>query len=436
MRWGVILLPMALAACGGRVVPAGPDIGPAPIGPTASRPPVSNYQPTNAQPAVARPIPATPLAPQPVGAVPADATSAVMAGVLPGPALTSLPLDPRQAAGAVAGFRTSCNSLVRRTDASGLTRGTDWQPACAAVGSASDPVRFLTDYFEAVQVGDGKATATGYYEPEIAGSRERRPGYEVPIWARPDDLVEVDLGQFTDELKGKRIRGKIAGRNFVPYDDRAEIDAKGLDGRARIVAWAADTVELFFLQIQGSGRLRLPDGGIMRIGYDTQNGRGYTGIGKLMLDRGLLQPGQASMQGIMGWLRANPEQGRAIMEENKSYVFFRVIGDAPLGAMGLPVAGLVSAAVDPRFIPLGAPVLLSMDRAEPNGVWIAQDTGGAIKGANRVDTFWGAGDQARAIAGGMKARGTAWVLVPRGTYQRLSAEGRLGGRLGGATPQP
>ena len=428
-RRGAIALPLTLAlaltACGGRVVPAAPGMAPA-------RPAASTYPLTNPQPAAARPIPATPIAPQPVGAVPVDATSAVLAGVLSGPALGSLPLDRRQAAGAVAGFRTSCNSLLRRTDASGLTRNADWQPACSAVANAGDPVRFLTDYFEAVQIGDGKATATGYYEPEIAGSRERRHGYEVPIWARPDDLVEVDLGQFSDELAGKRIRGKVSGRSFIPYDDRAEIDAKGLNGRAKIIAWAADPVELFFLQIQGSGRLRLPDGGIMRIGYDTQNGRGYTGIGKLMLDRGLLQPGQASMQGIMGWLRANPEPGRAIMEENKSYVFFRPIGDAPLGAMGLPVIGQVSAAVDPRFIPLGAPVLLSMDRAEPNGVWIAQDTGGAIKGANRVDTFWGAGDQARAIAGGMKARGTAWVLVPRGTYQRLVAEGRLGG----ATPRP
>lgn len=422
MRWGVLVLGLALAACGGRVVP--PAAGPAPYRPSAqpAQPRSPGYQPP-----AARPIAAIPIEPRPVGAVPANATSAVMAGVVPGPVLTSLPLDARQAAGAVAGFRTSCNSLMRRADTSGLTRNDDWRPACAAAPSASDPVRFLNDYFEAVQVGDGRATATGYYEPEIAGSRDRRPGYEVPIWARPDDLVEVDLGQFSDELKGKRIRGKVSGRSFVPYDDRAEIDAKGLNGRARIVAWAADGIELFFLQIQGSGRLRLPDGAIMRIGYDTQNGRGYTGIGKLMLDRGLLQPGQASMQGIMGWLRANPEKGRAIMEENKSYVFFRTIGDAPLGALGLPVIGLVSAAVDPRFIPLGAPVLLSMDRAEPNGVWIAQDTGGAIKGANRVDTFWGAGEQARAIAGGMKARGTAWVLVPRGTYQRLAAEGRLGG---------
>lgn len=420
MRWGVILLSLTLAACGGRIVP--PAAGP-------GAPPAS-YRP-GAEPPAARPIPATPIAAQPVGAAVAGATSAVMAGLVPGPALTALPIDQRQAAGAVTAFAASCNSLMRRTDSSGLTRGSDWQPACDRARSGADPVRFWTDNFEAIQVGDGQATATGYYEPEIAGSRDRRSGYETPIWARPDDLVEVDLGLFSDDLKGKKIRGKVTGRNFVPYDDRAQIDASGLNGRARILAWAADPIELFFLQIQGSGRLRLPDGQIMRIGYDSQNGRDYVGIGKLMLDRGLVPPGGASMQGIMSWLRANPQQGRAIMEENKSYVFFREIGNAPIGAMGLPVTGRASAAVDPRFIPLGAPVLLSMDRAEANGVWIAQDTGGAIKGTNRVDTFWGAGAEARAIAGGMKARGTAWVLVPRGTYQRLVAEGRVGG----AAPQ-
>jgi 3D (Asp-Asp-Asp) domain-containing protein len=214
---------------------------------------------------------------------------------------------------------------------------------------------------------------------------------------------------------------RVEGTNFVPYYDRTAIEQGALDGRAPVIAWAADPVELFFLQIQGSGRLRLPDGGVMRIGYATQNGRDYTGIGKLMLDRGILARGEASMQGIMAWLRANPEQGRAIMRENKSYVFFRELtGPGPLGAMGHPVTGQGSVAADPKFVPLGAPVFLSMDRQDANGLWVAQDTGGAIKGANRFDTFWGAGDEARAIAGGMAARGTAWLLLPKGTLARLT----------------
>jgi membrane-bound lytic murein transglycosylase A len=156
----------------------------------------------------------------------------------------------------------------------------------------------------------------------------------------------------------------------------------------------------------------------MRIGYESQNGRGYTGIGRLMKDRSLITDG--SMQGIVTYLRANPEEGRKVMQENKSFVFFRELtGAGPLGAMGYPVVGEASVAVDVRFIPLGAPLWLSMDRAEPNGIWVAQDTGGAIKGANRIDTFWGAGDRARAIAGGMAARGAALIFLPKAAVTRL-----------------
>jgi membrane-bound lytic murein transglycosylase A len=240
----------------------------------------------------------------------------------------------------------------------------------------------------------------------------------VPIYKRPADLIDVDLGLFSDDLKGKSIRGKVTGSKLVQYDDRAAIENGSLAGRGLEIAYANDVVDFFFLQIQGSGRLKLPDGGVMRIGYETQNGRGYTGIGRLMKDRGLITDG--SMQGIVTYLRANPDEGRKIMQENKSFVFFRELtGAGPLGAMGYPVVGEASAAVDVKFIPLGAPLWLSMDRAEPNGIWIAQDTGGAIKGANRVDTFWGAGDRARAIAGGMAARGSALIFLPKAAVARL-----------------
>ena len=154
------------------------------------------------------------------------------------------------------------------------------------------------------------------------------------------------------------------GRSFVPYDDRTAIEQGSLVGRSRVFAWAADPVALFFLQVQGSGRLRLPDGGVMRIGYDSQNGRDYTGIGALMKARGLLGPGQTSMQGIVQWLHDHPDEGRAIMRENRSFVFFREQTGAPQGALGVAVAGGVSAAADPKYVPLGAPVLLSMDRAD------------------------------------------------------------------------
>ena len=416
-RWGVLALAALLAACSGRIVPPNAGVTPPP-------PRVSG--------AVRQPTPATPLAPA-AGTTVAGAATAAAAGLVPGPAVASLPITDAGAAAALAAFRTSCASLVRRTDATGLTRGADWQAACDTAKGAGDARDFFSRQFETVQVGDGKAFATGYFEPEIAGSRTRRAGYEVPVYRRPGDLIDVDLGQFSDALKGKSVRGRVDGTKLVPFFDRTQIEEGALANRGLEIAWAADPVELFFLQVQGSGRLRLPDGGVMRIGYDSQNGRDYTGIGKLMRDRGLLGPGETNMQGIVAWLHAHPDEGRAIMRENKSWVFFRELtGAGPLGAMGLPVTGGTSAAADPKFVPLGAPVFLSMDRTDATGLWIAQDTGGAIKGPNRFDTFWGAGEEARAIAGGMSGRGTAFLLLPRGTLARLQ-----GARLqGSAAPQP
>ena len=405
-RGGIVALALSLSACGGGALqpPAVPSSHAVPL------------------------VPATPLPPVAAVTVP-GATTAAKAGLVAGPPIASLQLSETRAALALAAFRISCTALQSRVDGSGLTRGSDWQPACAAAAGigAGDARGFFVRWFESVQVGDGKAFATGYYEPEIAGSRDRRPGYDVPVYARPADLIDVDLSQFSADLKGKRIRGRVDGSNFLPYFDRGAIEQGALAERARVIAWAADPIDLFFLEIQGSGRLRLPDGAVMRIGYDSQNGRDYTGIGALMKARGLLAPGQTSMQGIVAWLRGHPDEGREIMRENKSYVFFREQQSAPLGALGLPVTGGVSAAADPRFVPLGAPVFLSMDRADATGLWVAQDTGGAIRGSNRFDTFWGAGDAASATAGGMAARGTAFLLLPVGTMARLTAERVDGG---------
>jgi membrane-bound lytic murein transglycosylase A len=350
--------------------------------------------------------------------------SALLAGVRPGPAISSLALTAEGARSALAAFRISCPALVKRTDASGLTRPGQWTAACAAAPSwpDGDAISFFRQYFETAVIGAGAAFATGYYEPEIAGSRTRAPGYDVPIYRRPPDLVEADLGLFGDAWKGKRIRGRVMDGKFVPYDDRAAIEAGSLGGRGLELAWAADPIEFFFLQVQGSGRLRLPDGQVMRIGYDSQNGRDYVGVGGLMRQRGLLAPGQSTMQGIMAWLRDNPEEGRAIMRENKSFVFFRELtGPGPIGALGLPVTARATVAADPAFVPLGAPVWLTLDRAEANGLWVAQDTGGAIKGANRFDTFWGAGEEARRIAGGMSGRGEAVLLLPKGALAAIDS---------------
>lgn len=401
-RYRAILLLAAvslLSACAGGIVPQG-------RGPATTPAPTHKPAPKPAQPAPT-----------------VSTESAISAGVAAGPPVSQIVTQSPRTAAALSAFRISCPSLLRRTDSSGLTLGQDWAQACAAAASWPDATAadFFARYFETAQIGPGTAFATGYYEPEIAGARAQGGVYQTAIYRRPDDLIDVDLGQFSDALKGKNIRGRVEGRKFVPYFARADIvDSGALSSKGLELAWAADPVEFFFLQVQGSGRLRLPDGSVMRIGYDGQNGRDYTGIGRLMKERGLIQAG--SMQDIMAYLRANPAEGRAIMNENKSFVFFKELtGAGPLGALGLPVTGEASVAADPKFVPLGAPVWLSVDRSEANGVWIAQDTGGAIKGANRFDTFWGAGERARTIAGGMSARGTSYVLVPVGTVARINA---------------
>ena len=372
--------------------------------------------------------PPAPSPPPPAVEAPKPQT-ALEAGVRPGPALANL--DPALAQRAFAAFKISCPSLTKRADASGLTTPDQWRPACeAAKAVGNDPEtagEFFRQNFELAAVGGGSSFITGYFEPQIRGSRTPLPGY-APVYRKPPDLVEVDAA--AAQAAGTPRRGRLENGVLVPYFDRAEIEDGALAGRGLEIGWAADPIEFFFLQIQGSGRLLLPDGGVMRIGYAGQNGRDYVGIGKLMKDRGLLGPGQTSMQGIVAWLRANPEAGKAIMRENKSYIFFQELtGAGPLGALGLPVTPRATVAADPKFVPLGAPVLLSVDRPEANGLWIAQDTGGAIKGANRFDTFWGAGDEAARIAGGMSGRGTAYVLVPKGTLAGLSA------RQSGASPR-
>jgi membrane-bound lytic murein transglycosylase A len=358
-----------------------------------------------------RPVPVPAPAP-----VPPPPQTALQAGVRGVP--VAFTLDAEAASRAYRAFAISCPSLVTRADASGLTRPEDWREACGYLIQHPDPVTvlaFFRDYFEPVQVGDGAAFATGYYEPEILGSRERRPGYDVPVYRRPPDLLDAN------PQTGERGRGRIDETGaYVLYHDRAAIEDGALAGRGLELAWAADPIDLFFLQIQGSGRLRQADGSVIRIGYAAQNGREYAAIGRLMREREILAP-PISMQRITQWLRANPEAGRALMRENRSYVFFQELsGPGPLGALGRPVTPRATVAADPRFVPLGAPVLLEgMDDPRADGLWIAQDTGGAIRGANRFDTFWGAGDTAATIAGSMQTRGRATLLLPRGAIERI-----------------
>jgi len=370
-----------------------------PVQPPAQQPP----------PTQPRPTPPQPLPPPPA--------NALQAGVaLAAPAV----LSEADAAEALGAFRLSCKSVVRRTDKSGLANPADWVTVCAQAATvpAGGASAFFQNAFDWVRVGDGKAFATGYFEPEIAASPVQAPGYTTPIYVSPPDLVRCTLPD------GKTGRGRIdENGQCTLYFTRADINRGVLAGKGLELAWAADPVELFFLEIQGSGRLRFPDGTVMRIGYANQNGRDYVAIGRLLKERGILPPGGTNMDSIVAWMRANPDAAQALMEENLSYIFFKVLtGPGPLGALGIPVTPRATVAADPNFIPLGAPVFLSVDRPEASGIWVAQDTGGAIKGSNRVDTFWGAGEDARRIAGGMSAKGQAFVLIPKGAAARALAQ--------------
>jgi membrane-bound lytic murein transglycosylase A len=323
-------------------------------------------------------------------------------------------------------FLQGCTTLGKRSA---------WQAVCAEAGAMTAPddaaVRaFFERRFQPWQAtqedGSAEGLVTGYYEPLLKGDRERSARARFPLYAAPDDLVSVDLADLYPELKSLRLRGRLVGNKLVPYPARKDIEAGSNGFRGKPVAWAEDPVELFFLQIQGSGRIELPGGGHLRVGYADQNGHPYQSVGKLLVERGELTLDQASMQGIKDWGAKNPDKLPELLAANPSYVFFRELpngGAGPLGALGVPLTGGRSIAVDPRFVPLGAPVFLATTQPNSplplNKLVMAQDTGGAIRGGVRADFFWGFGDAAGELAGRMKQRGRMWVLLPK-DYPLLS----------------
>ena len=278
--------------------------------------------------------------------------------------------------------------------------------------------------------GSPRGLVTGYYEPLLRGSRTRTAKYAQPVLGVPPDLLTIDLSEVLPDLKNMRLRGRLQGNKVVPYYSRAEITGKGLEKTFsdRVLLWVDDAVELFFLQIQGSGRVKLPDGSMVRLGYADQNGHPYKAIGRVLADRGEIPIEQASMQGIQAWARANPERLGGILDANPSYVFFREMPvrgngeEGPQGALGVPLTPGRSIAVDPRHVPLGAPVFLSTthpnSQAPLSRLVLAQDTGGAIRGVVRADFFWGFGADAGAQAGRMKQPGQMWVLLPPGVVPK------------------
>jgi membrane-bound lytic murein transglycosylase A len=311
-----------------------------------------------------------------------------------------------------------------------LGKRSGWKTVCdrswQVDGTDSRAVReFFRFYFQPYQVVNPDETVeglvTGYYEPVIRGDRERTERARYPVYGVPPDLVRVDLSSLYPELKHMRLRGRVVDNRLVPYFNRAEIGNETSGFSSRPIAWVEDPVDLLHLQTQGSGRVELPTGERIRIGYADQNGHPFRSVARILVERGELSAGEASVFGVRQWGRDNPEKLNAVLNENPSYVFFRQRPDSPsgpVGALGVPLTERRSIAVDPRFIPLGAPVFLSttwpLSDRPLNQLMLSQDTGGAIRGAVRVDFFWGLGDEAASQALRMKQGGRKWVLLPVG----------------------
>ncbi len=308
-----------------------------------------------------------------------------------------------------------------------LAKQPAWREACEAARALPAENAALRAFFETRfrpwrVVNPDESTeglVTGYYEPLLRGSRERSKSFSHAIYGVPDDLLVVDLGELYPELKNFRLRGRLDGRRVVPYWPRAELTPQSAALAGKALLWVADPIELFFLQVQGSGRVELPDGRRVRVGYADQNGHPYQSIGRWLVDKGELKLEDASMQGIQAWARANPKRLHELLNVNPSFVFFRELpdnGGGPPGALGVPLTPGRSIAVDPRAVPLGAPVFLATTQpasGQPmQRLVLAQDTGGAIKGAVRADFFWGFGAEAGAQAGRMRQKGEMWVLLP------------------------
>ncbi len=312
----------------------------------------------------------------------------------------------------------------------GLKSNASWQMVCNAAQNLNGPDEaglraFFEQNFQPYEVFNPdstlEGTVTGYYEPLIKGDRVRTTKAPHPVYAAPDDLIVVDLSSVYPELKSLRLRGKLQGNKVVPYATRGEIESGNNGFKGKPIAWAEDPVDIFFLQIQGSGRIELPDGSHLRIGYADQNGHPYKSIGKLLVERRELKLEEASMQGIKAWAAANPDKLAELLQSNPSFVFFKELPNGlsgPLGALGVPLTAGRSIAIDPKYIPLGAPIFLSTtwpNSPQPlNRLMMAQDTGGAIRGAVRADFYWGFGPEAGEQAGKMKQKGRMWVFLPKG----------------------
>lgn len=391
----VALLPLLLTACG--------------------TPPQAPQPQPSRQPDVVMPPPVGPVAvPAPAPAPPVPPMTPVSFDALPGWQQDDL----RQAWPA---FLASCRVLVKKAE---------WKTPCGAAGGVdAQDGKAIRRYFEAyfvpnqMRAPDGADTGliTGYYEPMLRGSRKRGGAFQTPLYRVPEDLVTVDLAGVYPSLKNMRLRGRLVGKTVVPYSTRAEIERAPLSGKELV--WVDDPVEAFFLEVQGSGRVRIAETGeTVRIAFADQNGHPYKVIGRWLVEQDELPADGVSAQSIKAWIAANPARRQELLNVNPSYIFFREerLPDSsvgPKGALGVPLSPARSVAVDPAFVPLGAPLFLSTthpaDGAPVQRLMLAQDTGGAIRGPVRADFFFGFGGDAADHAGRMKQSGSVWVLLPK-----------------------
>lgn len=310
-----------------------------------------------------------------------------------------------------------------------LAKEPAWRDVCDAAPliKGREPARvFFETRFAPYRVvgadGGTEGFITGYYEPTLRGSRKPSARNKYPLYSLPDDLLTLDLGTLTPEFStAPRVR--VDGKRVVPYHTRAAIDGEPSPLRGRELAWIDNAIDVFFLHVQGSGRVLLDEGGVMRVGFAGHNGHPYRSIGRVLIERGELTTQNASMQGIKAWAQANPARLTELLNQNARYVFFRELPpipeDSPPGALGVPLTPQRSIAVDQRYVPLGAPVHIATTWPNSNKplqrLMLAQDIGGAIRGAIRADFFWGAGEMAAREAGRMQQALRMWVLLPKDT---------------------
>ena len=371
-------------------------------------------------------------------------------------AFSALPgwADDDQSA-ALPALRKSCAYFARQADATRLQPAPtesqapgvggivgDWRGVCAVAAQVPDNNRaaarafFEREFkpFKAANNAEARGLFTGYYEAELRGARQPSARYNVPLYKVPGDLVAVDLAEFGSEFSGRTIAGKVVQGKLRPYDDRTVIERGSLKGKNLELLWVDDAVDAFFLHIQGSGRVVMDDGSVLRVGYAGKNGQPYVAIGRELVTRGVMPAEQVSMQSIRAWLKANPREAEALMNVNRSYVFFNETkgagpNEGPIGAQTVALTPGRSLAVDRKFLPLGLPIWL--DASHPDGgansssgearirrLVVAQDTGGAIRGPVRGDVFFGWGEQAAAKAGLMRDRGEYFLLLPNAVAAR------------------